>query len=65
MICRPMPYKRILLKLSGEAMSARDSVFHLDTLKRVAEEIAKALIFLLRSDFVTGDLIFVTGGEHL
>ena len=28
-------------------------------------EIAKALIFLLRSDFVTGDLIFVTGGEHL
>jgi pteridine reductase len=29
------------------------------------EEIGKALIFLLRSDFVTGDLIFVTGGEHL
>lgn len=29
------------------------------------QEIAKALIFLLRSDFVTGDLIFVTGGEHL
>lgn len=29
------------------------------------EEVAKALIFLLRSDFVTGDLIFVTGGEHL
>ena len=29
------------------------------------EEIAKALMFLLRSDFVTGDLIFVTGGEHL
>ena len=29
------------------------------------QEIANALIFLLRSDFVTGDLIFVTGGEHL
>jgi pteridine reductase len=29
------------------------------------EEVAKALIFLLRSDFVTGDLIFVTGGQHL
>jgi len=28
-------------------------------------EIAKTLIFLLRSDFVTGELIFVTGGEHL
>jgi len=29
------------------------------------EEIARALVFLLRSDFVTGDVIFVTGGEHL
>jgi pteridine reductase len=29
------------------------------------EEIARALIFLLRSDFVTGELIFVTGGQHL
>jgi pteridine reductase len=29
------------------------------------EEIARALVFLLRSDFVTGELIFVTGGEHL
>jgi len=29
------------------------------------QEIAKALLFLLRSDFVTGELIFVTGGQHL
>jgi len=29
------------------------------------QEIANALLFLLRSDFVTGELIFVTGGEHL
>lgn len=29
------------------------------------KEIANALIYLLRSDFVTGDLVFVTGGEHL
>lgn len=29
------------------------------------QEIARAMVFLLRSDFVTGDLIFVTGGEHL
>jgi pteridine reductase len=28
-------------------------------------EVAQTLIFLLRSDFVTGDVIFVTGGEHL
>jgi pteridine reductase len=29
------------------------------------EEVAKALIYLLKSDFVTGEVIFVTGGEHL
>lgn len=28
-------------------------------------EVGKALLFLLESDFVTGELIFVTGGEHL
>ena len=25
----------------------------------------KALVYLLKSDFVTGETIFVTGGEHL
>jgi pteridine reductase len=29
------------------------------------DEVAKALLYLLDSDFVTGELIFVTGGEHL
>ncbi|MGC9334519.1 MAG: SDR family oxidoreductase [Anaerolineae bacterium] len=29
------------------------------------QEIGRAMIFLLRSDFVTGELVFVTGGEHL
>jgi pteridine reductase len=29
------------------------------------EEIGRALIYLLKSDFVTGETIFVTGGEHL
>jgi pteridine reductase len=28
-------------------------------------EVTKALLFLLEADFVTGELIFVTGGEHL
>lgn len=28
-------------------------------------EVARALLFLLESDFVTGELVFVTGGEHL
>ncbi len=29
------------------------------------KEVARAMLFLLHSDFVTGDLLFVTGGEHL
>lgn len=29
------------------------------------KEIANTLIYLLHSEFVTGDLVFVTGGEHL
>ena len=28
-------------------------------------EVAKALLYLLDSEFVTGEVIFVTGGEHL
>jgi pteridine reductase len=30
-----------------------------------ADEIAKALLYLLDSDFVTGELLYVTGGQHL
>jgi len=30
-----------------------------------AAAMPSALVFLLRSDFVTGELIFVTGGQHL
>lgn len=29
------------------------------------QEVADALLFLLRSDFITGELVFVTGGEDL
>ncbi len=28
-------------------------------------EVVKAVLYLLDSDFVTGDMIYVTGGEHL
>ncbi len=36
-------------------------------LRRAGEpkDVAQALLFLLSSDFITGELIFVTGGEHL
>jgi pteridine reductase len=30
-----------------------------------AAEIVRALLYLLDADFVTGELIYVTGGEHL
>jgi NAD(P)-dependent dehydrogenase (short-subunit alcohol dehydrogenase family) len=29
------------------------------------EELVKGLLFLLNSDFVTGETIYITGGEHL
>jgi NAD(P)-dependent dehydrogenase (short-subunit alcohol dehydrogenase family) len=29
------------------------------------DEVARAMLYLLQSDFVTGEVIFVTGGEHL
>ena len=29
------------------------------------KDVAQALLFLLSSDFITGEIIFVTGGEHL
>lgn len=29
------------------------------------QEVARAMVYLLESDFVTGDLVFVTGGQHL
>jgi NAD(P)-dependent dehydrogenase (short-subunit alcohol dehydrogenase family) len=30
-----------------------------------SDEVAKALLYLLDSDFVTGEVILVTGGQHL
>ncbi len=29
------------------------------------KDVAQALLFLLKSDFITGEIVFVTGGEHL
>jgi pteridine reductase len=29
------------------------------------DDVAQAMLYLLRSTFITGDLIFVTGGQHL
>ena len=29
------------------------------------DDVASAVLYLLRSDFVTGDVLCVTGGQHL
>ena len=29
------------------------------------DDVSRTLIFLLGSDFITGEMVFVTGGEHL
>ena len=56
-------YKRVLLKLSGEAMASRESVFHLDTLKRVAVEIAKARDLGVEVGIVIGGGNIIRGSE--
>ncbi len=39
----------------------------LDYLKRHgrAEDVSSAVLFLLQSDFITGQVIYVDGGQHL
>jgi uridylate kinase len=56
-------YKRVLLKLSGEAMAARDRVFDLDTLKRVAMEIKDARDLGVEVGIVIGGGNILRGGE--
>ena len=57
----------MILPPPGEDQAYLEQWAHQIPAQRVGSpgEIAKALIFLLRSDFVTGELIFVTGGQHL
>lgn len=56
-----------ILPPPGRGQDYMDSLAENIPLRRVGspDEIAKALLFLLRSEFVTGETIFVTGGEHL
>jgi pteridine reductase len=56
-----------ILPPPGKDRSYLDQLARGIPLRRVGspDEIAGALVYLLKSDFVTGDTIFVTGGEHL
>jgi pteridine reductase len=56
-----------ILPPPGRDQAYLDRLAQAVPLERVGspQEICRALIYLLRSDFLTGDTIFVTGGEHL
>jgi pteridine reductase len=56
-----------ILPPPGRDQAYLDRLAQAVPLERVGspQEVSKALIYLLRSDFVTGETIFVTGGEHL
>jgi uridylate kinase len=56
-------YKRILLKLSGEAMGAQDGTFHLETVERVAEEIGKVYRLGVEMGIVIGGGNIIRGSE--
>jgi NAD(P)-dependent dehydrogenase (short-subunit alcohol dehydrogenase family) len=52
---------------AGSTKKEQDEVVRMTPLKRWggAEEIAKAVIFLCKTDFVTGECLRVDGGRHL
>lgn len=57
----------LILPPAGKDESYLDQLAHSTPLKRHGspEDITKAVIYLLTSDFVTGQIIFVDGGRHL
>lgn len=56
-------YKRILLKLSGEAIATQDGTFHLETVERVAEEIGKVCRLGVEMGIVIGGGNIIRGSE--
>ncbi len=56
-------YRRILLKLSGEAISAGDGTFHLETVERIADEIGKVHALGVEMGIVMGGGNIIRGHE--
>ena len=52
---------------AGKDEAYLESLAHTNPINRFgdAEDIAEAVLFLLRSDFVTGQVVFVDGGRHM
>lgn len=56
-----------ILPPPGRGQAYLDQLAQAIPVQRVGspDDIADSLVFLLRSDFVTGETLFITGGEHL
>jgi len=57
----------LILPPPGQDQSYLDKLVHTVPLKRHgdAQDIADAVLYLLKSDFLTGEVIYVDGGRHL
>ena len=57
----------LVLPPVGKDEAYLESLAHTNPLNRYggAEDIAEAVLFLLRSDFMTGQVLFVDGGRHM
>ena len=57
----------MILPPSGMDLATLDRVTSGIPAKRIGnpEEIVRAVLYLVQTDFVSGELIYVTGGEHL
>jgi pteridine reductase len=57
----------LVLPPVGKDQNYLDSLAHTNPMNThgSAEDVAEAVVFLLRSDFITGQVIFVDGGRHM
>ena len=57
----------MILAPEGEDEGYLDRLRHTNPLHRhgVPEDIAEAVLFLLQSTFITGQVIYVDGGHHM
>ena len=57
----------LILPPEGKDMAYLESLSHTNPLNAIGspDDVAEAVLFLLRSDFITGQVIFVDGGRHM
>ncbi len=57
----------LILPPPGENKDYLEQLKHSNLLQRIGtlDDITEAVLFLLRNDFITGQIIYVDGGRHL